>query len=528
MAPRVELEVLEHAELPLDEIGIAITRQSAWRAAGISAESRPRIIAEAVEDRTGKPTHEFAGLAFDSATNQGWEIRGDVNYLDSINMVPTAATPLPSQEELLEAAQILRADDAFARIAEEGVVIYQPMPPLADVEQLDGTAIRRVTLGIRRPSGGPKHHIVAVDIARRTVDWYPTGVHSPTDDDCERRLPDPVGSNANAGGPRRVRVRVIDGSVELWNFQLVRPRDSEPVTYGKGSGIELRNVFYRSKLVLYRAHVPILNVLYDDNVNYRDWQNAETVFQAVGQDPVGPGWRLCTQPPKTILESGTDAGNFQGVALHYQNGELRIVSEMMAGWYRYVSDWRMRDDGTIGARFGFAGTRNPRTCMRHQHHVYWRFDFDINGAANDALEVQRVVIPTGGGPARLEWHPVVKEAQWKRNPAIRRRYRVVDKASGSGYQIRPSSMDGTADNHGVADMWVLRYNGQEIDDGVSIVGGQVPSAQTQAQISRFVSGDPVDGQDIVVWYAGHFLHDEHHSDPSQGHIFGPDLVPHRW
>ena len=203
---------------------------------------------------------------------------------------------------------------------------------MADVEQLDGTAIRRITLGIRRPSGGPKHHIVAVDIARRTVDWYPTGVHSPTDDDCERRLPDPVGSNANAGGPRRVRVRVIDGSVELWNFQLVRPRDSEPVTYGKGSGIELRNVFYRSKLVLYRAHVPILNVLYDDNVNYRDWQNAETVFQAVGQDPVGPGWRLCTQPPKTILESGTDAGNFQGVALHYQNGELRIVSEMLAGW----------------------------------------------------------------------------------------------------------------------------------------------------------------------------------------------------
>lgn len=111
---------------------------------------------------------------------------------------------------------------------------------------------------------------------------------------------------------------------------------------GKGSGIELRNVFYRGKLVLYRAHVPILNVLYDDNVNYRDWQNAETVFRAVGQDPVGPGWRLCTAPPKTILESETDAGNFQGVALHYQNGELRIVSEMVAGWYRYVSDWRIR------------------------------------------------------------------------------------------------------------------------------------------------------------------------------------------
>ena len=129
MAPRVELEALERAELPLDEIGIAITRQSAWRAAGISAESSPRIITEPIEDRNGQPTHEFAGLAFDSATNQGWQIRGDVNDLDSINMVPTAATPLPSQEELLKAAEILRADDAFARIAEKGVVIYQPMPP---------------------------------------------------------------------------------------------------------------------------------------------------------------------------------------------------------------------------------------------------------------------------------------------------------------------------------------------------------------------------------------------------------------
>jgi len=257
-------------------------------------------------------------------------------------------------------------------------------------------------------------------------------------------------------------------------------------------------------------------------------QNARSRSRRTGGRP---GDRITARPVNAAAQPGgrpIESTSISEVLRPPVEPGLRIVSEMMAGWYRYVSDWRMRDDGTIGARFGFAGTRNPRTCMRHQHHVYWRFDFDINGAANDALEVQRVVIPTGGGPARLEWHPVVKEAQWKRNPAIRRRYRVVDKASGSGYQIRPSSMDGTADNHGVADMWVLRYNGQEIDDGVSIVGGQVPSAQTQAQISRFVSGDPVDGQDIVVWYAGHFLHDERHSDPSQGHIFGPDLVPHRW
>jgi hypothetical protein len=71
-----------------------------------------------------------------------------------------------------------------------------------------------------------------------------------------------------------------------------------------------------------QAHVLILNVLYDDGTTYRDWQNQETPFQASGNDPIGPGWRLCTSPPATILESGTDAGNFKGVALWYEQGEL--------------------------------------------------------------------------------------------------------------------------------------------------------------------------------------------------------------
>src|SRR5664280_49369 len=80
--------------------------------------------------------------------------------------------------------------------------------------------------------------------------------------------------------------------------------------------------------------------------------------------------------------------------IRYRRGELP------AGWYRYVSDWRLRDDGTIGPRFGFAGTRNPRTCMRHQHHVYWRLDFDIDGAGRDVIEQRGLFFP--GRPA---WSP---------------------------------------------------------------------------------------------------------------------------
>jgi hypothetical protein len=191
-------------------------------------------------------------------------------------------------------------------------VIYQPMPPLADLKQADGTSVRRPTLGILDPTGERRHRLVAVDLAGQTVDWEPEGIEHPVDGDCESHLPEGVGSLPDSGGPDRVRVRVLVDGEELWNLIVVRPRASTPQTFGKGSGVELRQVTYRGRLVFWQAHVPILNVLYEDDVTYRDWQNQETPFQADGTDPVGPGWRLCTSPPATILESGTDAGNFQG------------------------------------------------------------------------------------------------------------------------------------------------------------------------------------------------------------------------
>lgn len=177
---------------------------------------------------------------------------------------------------------------------------------------------------------------------------------------------------------------MIQGATTLWDFTLVRPRASSGLN---GSGVELRFVDYRGRRVLYRAHVPILNVQYGSGgaavgcgPTYRDWQNAETCFQATGTDPVGPGFRVCSAPPQTILESGVDGGNFRGVALWYDGWELRLVSQLQAGWYRYISDWRLRNDGSIGPRFGFAATANPCTCNVHTHHAYWRLDFDIGTA----------------------------------------------------------------------------------------------------------------------------------------------------
>jgi hypothetical protein len=486
------------------------------------ADPRRLIVSDPeVLGRKPEPTSPFRATVFHPDSNRAVELSGTLDAPEDLRVRPVSFTPVPQAAELREAADILRGDGRFAaRLARPDVTLYQPMPPLADVERGDGTVARRPTIGIFDPSGSPRHQIVAVDTAAGNVDAQPEGVDAATDDDCEEHLPVGVDSLADAGGPKQVRVRVIKGGQEIWNLIVRRPRDSAPQTFGKGSGVELRMVTHRGPLVLWQAHVPILNVLYDDGVSYRDWQNQETPFAAEGNDPVGPGWRLCTQPPATILESGTDAGNFQGVALWYADGELRIVSEVQAGWYRYVSDWRLRDDGVIKPRFGFAGTRNPRTCMRHQHHVYWRLDFDIEGAGADIVEQQGLFFP-----GRPRWTTIVRETSRKRS-AMARTWRVLDKSTQRGYRIVPGPVDGTADAYGGADLWFLRYHADELEDGVSLVGGT--AADTQIKTNKFLNGESIEATDIVVWYAGHFVHDEHDPSPHQGHIVGPELRPLNW
>ena len=173
------------------------------------------------------------------------------------------------------------------------------------------------------------------------------------------------------------------GGEVLWTFVVVRPSASSGTS---GSGVELRQVAYRGKEVLRRAHVPILNVRYKNDAcgPFRDWQNEESHFKATGAN-VAPGFKLCPSRAETILESGQDQGNFRGVAIYVDGEEVVVVSELEAGWYRYISRWRLHADGSIKPRFGFGAVRDSCVCNVHFHHAYWRFDFDIAGAGHNEV-----------------------------------------------------------------------------------------------------------------------------------------------
>jgi Cu2+-containing amine oxidase len=277
--------------------------------------------------------------------------------------------------------------------------------------------------------------------------------------------------------------------------------------------------------VLYRAHAPILNVRYDGNAcgPFRDWLFQESWIRANGTD-VAPGIRWCPTPARTILDDPeTDHGNFRGVAIYNQGQEVVVVSELWAGWYRYVSQWRLHADGTIRPRFGFSAVENPCVCEIHHHNVYWRFDFDIVTEGNNI--VREFNSPPIVGSSN--WHTFQFEARRLRRPDLSRRWQVRNTQTGDAYDLIPGADDGVADTFARGDVWILRQHDSEIDDGISAAPSQAeqPQPNAPADIGRFINGESTFNQDVAIWYAAHFTHNVHEEN---GHIVGPTLQPVQW
>lgn len=342
---------------------------------------------------------------------------------------------------------------------------------------------------------------------------------------CTAPLPDNNGIFITKE-PGTANMFINQGSNKLWTFEAIRPAAS---TGKQGSGIELRNVKYKGKTVLYRAHVPILNVQYDAGSGscgpfYRDWQHEEFPFQCHKGDDFAHGFRRCKGPSRTILESNVDGGDFTGVAVTVEGLEVVLKSQMRAGWYRYISEWRFHVNGTLRPRFGFAAVKQLHgreycVCHVHHHHVYWRLDFDIVTAGNNLVREynDRPLF------ARSNYHDKVYEIRRPKDPRHQRHWEISNTRTKDTYSIVPGSNDGVSDSFGVGDLWVLKYHGDEIDDGV----GFVTDVTARANIDKFINGELVRDTDVVIWYGAHFQHDQTH-EGGGSHIVGPAISPVKW
>jgi Cu2+-containing amine oxidase len=105
-----------------------------------------------------------------------------------------------------------------------------------------------------------------------------------------------------------------------------------------------------------------------------------------------------------------------------------------------------------------------------------------------------------------------------------RRWKVINRTTGENCTLTPGAEDGHRDAFGVGDLWALRRRPGQVDDGQAFT---TDPAKARAHVDRFVNHESIHGTDIVLWYAGHFAHDIHHTE-EVGHIVGPTLTLGDW
>jgi hypothetical protein len=439
-------------------------------------------------------------------------------------------------DELSAAYQVAAQDTGVANMRKGGSAeFYAAMPPTTVVN-----GERLVNIGLMDQKTGV-NTIIGVSFKNNSVHRYennapPTSAATP--DACGIANAGQAPTAPGIAGQATLTVSDTGGN-PIWEMLIVRPSASSGANFER-SGLEIRDVRYKGKSVLKRGHVPILNVKYNGGCGpFRDWQYSEGYFNApdAGASDLAPGVRLLApgQVATTSIETRNDTGNYRGVAIYVQDvglgQEVVMVTEMEAGWYRYIMEWRFAPNGTIRPRFGFASTVDSCVCLQRTHHVYWRLDFDVAGPNNRAYLMDR--------GRRYQQLIQTESALFKRTQTSRS-IMIQSAAGDEAYQIVPGTNDGKVlddlgnmvDTFGAGDFWLMRFKGTadsplELDDEN---GGVYPAAN----LAPWVNGEALVNQDLVVWYAAHQVRQDDSSRLAAPqviagqHIVGPVLRPIRW
>ena len=491
-----------------------------------------------IEDKSApsQTPKRFRVVFYDYTNDRTIVAEGDFAGNEAVTAREEYRNPTPNDEEFNEALAILANDPQLGPdLKAKNLKSFQPMPPAT---VLDGTTERLVNVGLR----GAQNEIVGVSIKRGVVVRYEKNAppqSKSTEGSCGPASAGQQTTSQNTAG--QYSLTVLSGPTTLWEMLIIRPSASSGT---RKSGIEVRDVKYKGKSVLKRGHVPVLNVQYTPQTcgPYRDWQWQEDMFAtpAAGNTDPAPGIRIVAdgQTATTVLETGVDTGNFRGVAIYKQvtqyGEEVVLITELQAGWYRYIMEWRFAQDGTIRPRYGFGATNNSCVCDVHNHHAYWRFDFDIVQPNNKVFQVER---------GRKFLQPLSTELMQVRRPSTNRSLLIQNAAGNEAYALVPNKLDGVVDAFGVSDFWVLQYKNvvggtpvqNELDDGETCVN--CTNTTAAIRINPFMNGESIVNQDLVVWYGGHFIHNDGMNlmDPNRtpevlsgSHVIGPDLRPVRW
>ncbi|MEE8599993.1 hypothetical protein [Euzebya tangerina] len=259
---------------------------------------------------------------------------------------------------------------------------------------------------------------------------------------------------------------------------------------GRNDGISLNDVTYQDVPIMDRASMPSMTVFYDDDA-------CGPFVDRLGGELFAVEW---ADDAEIVLREFEQDGQ--------QWLELGILD--ILGEYVLYQNYYIGEDGQIDAHTFAKGLQ---CVVDHVHYPFWRFDFDINGAADD-------VISRRAADGFLVDEPV--EFDRSAAEAVEHDWRVRDRATGVTVDL--TFDDGTWNVPGVVIPEVLY-------DTNRVYGRQY--ANSEAGTWRWPALDyipgneeePIDGQDVVLWYRG-FLPHTADEGPDLWHSTGVRLQVH--
>jgi primary-amine oxidase len=321
---------------------------------------------------------------------------------------------------------------------------------------------------------------------------------------------------------------------EGWTFRWsVRRRE----------GLVLTNVAFQGRSVLKYAGLAEIFVPYN-----RGQPRPEDFQEGMGNTLMEllPG-KDCI--PGTVCQLYDAQGKQEGrrvVMMHEESSGLvyagkagRAYGKMLVLWcmsrlggYTYITSWRFRDDGSLMPQMGLTGelehtaigdsspygsfvARNTKGdkifAPSHVHNFYYCLDFDIDGPGNNVVEEFNYRQDQPGSlTAKHAWTPILKETSRPWDGKSFRSWRVVNRTSKNA-QGHPRSYELVPGGNGIfrgagtepftkAELWVTRYHPKKFPFSA------VDPRPLKAALPSYVTGDSVDGQDVVVWYVLHVHH----------------------
>jgi copper amine oxidase-like protein len=263
----------------------------------------------------------------------------------------------------------------------------------------------------------------------------------------------------------------------------------------QNTGLALRNVTYDGERVMAKASMPVIRVKY---VKEMRWWNPFSWFRSrATSGRCGPfqdriQWRdlvpiVNCNGQKVCIES------FSGDGVAW----LEIGAYARIGAYHIYQAWYLSDDGELRP---VMHSRGLSCNTDHDHHPYWRLDFDVAGNGLDQIFVfDEGDVDKGWGPG---WTKYTNEQNDLKKPVTRRVWFIRDEPTGRAVWILPGTgysplkNDGDPNRFADKDIGVRRNHRAEDEPWLFGARGHL----------GYDNGESVQEQDVVFWYVAHLRH----------------------